>query len=322
MMDRFFILMHDKPVSLETLFHINSIWYHIDEKAFKMKVIEAQKSSNLLDIFPVYDTPRELVHFLKAPDDYDFFAIPRGLLYDMKLVFGHDKARHSLLGGIFPEMRHADLKTLNYHLLASAVYELIFSKLQSKFSNFRKELFEFHGITSERWRKALKIGVQIRLAPNIPNWRDAEEQARPDQIHCFIEKTRALIENSDPNRYSGLPIVFVASDVTESTEIVRKGLKGIAVVFDSSYLQRKYKIERIHIDRADFTDLEQNTAWYSAALTYIDFHILGGSSMDMLVVTRSGFGELPSKWSLAPTWLFAHWEKSVCKFIFNRKWWP
>ena len=322
MMERFFVLMHDKPVLLETFFHINSDWYHIDRQVFRAKLLEAQKQSNLLDYFPVFDTPAELVHFLKAPDDYDFFAIPRGLFYDMKLVFRHEKARYSLLANIFPEIRHSDMDTLNYRLLASVFYEISFRNLRSKFSRLKKELFDFHGITDERWKKALKIGVQIRLAPNITNWRDPGERAMPNQIHCFVKKTRSLIENSDASLYSGLPIVFVASDVTGSTDIVRKGLEGIAHVFDSTYLQQKYNISRTHIDKADYGHMKRNSAWYSAALTYVDFHILGGSALDMLVITRSGFGELPSKWSMAPTWLFAHWEKSGCKFVFNRKWWP
>ena len=325
---RLFKIDWDPPADISQFFQINEKLYPA-ELANKYKI--AEENSN----FQSYMLNRSNSYFILHNSDFNewplisllanvSFPTEKAPRYDNIYYMSNRWAglegvvqnvnNRPRFKAIFPE------QVLNFHLtdylpLISGAMRALFSVPDQRLQRLIDQTID-QAVGLQHWQHSVKIGVQIRMASG-EGW----SRVNPKFVRCFVEEVESIIQLRIRNSL-GLPVaadkpivIFlsidsdqvepIASEFVERLQLVGKqqtGRRSQAVVpklfWSGAFLNLTYH-HVAHSLSAHISD-----QWQAMAKNFVDWSLM--SQCDHLVISRSGFGESASLFSLAPTRRFRH----------------
>ena len=308
---RLFHLDWEKPVHLSQYFKINDKWYHVNGSTYdRVRTISrADNSKRKWEWLVDYNEKDRLLkdladpNFVKNHSQWNSYDLTANRLMALESIFSNPSMT-SEMRTIFPGLEsRVDKHDLDYFLIGSAGIRSLLAKPQEKLTNLMDQFLTLNDFNPEIFgdENILKIGVQIRSLRSL--W-DESDQSRVDSSHvtCFSEKVGQLVENYAQKRRVA---IFLTGDNENSTMIFRESLKnkGNIRILETNQYKTELNISLLHLDRSDVSK-DPTEAWNEMAQVYLDWLML--RRMDFLLISRSGFGETASLYSLKPTWRFKH----------------
>ena len=162
-------------------------------------------------------------------------------------------------------------------------------------------------VGEETWRNSFRIGVQIRMLNQ--NWNEYGIRVTEAKIPCFSEAVNFIMKLENIQNSTNT-LVFFTSDsdgaYTTFKDALAQCCPAVKVVDTNAICSDV--LHSGHLERSS----NQNT-WMSRAKTFVDWLAL--TEMHRLIISRSGFAEMASFYSLQPTLRFAHWiQNQTCPF--------
>ena len=308
--DRFFLILHDKPIDMGTFFKINSHWYNSSNEFMSALVDGAASMSPSFNNEyknAFFGVPPELRLLLEGKSETEqLVAILGGSFQSVQDVFPNISQP---LSTIFPELiqwqQKREYSNIDYEVFLSAAYRSTLGRPQEMFQNLADEFVDSLNLGKKSLQSFVKIGVHIRLSFG------EQKGIKPKQIKCYISQVLTIINNCDICKTKKV-LIFVASNSNLTAKKVARGLKGVAKVVDAESIRQKYNSSLNHLDQAIFPT-NGGQRWIEASSTYLDWYILS-HFMDLLVITTSGFSETAALYSLVPTFEFNRHVKGTCSF--------
>ena len=332
--NRIFHMDWEKPIDMSRFFEINNDWYDLPRETYLGVRMKAKKKRDWEWVTDDQQNRRLFRDFSSDKfeeiyQDRDSIDFTSNRLRALEIVF-HNQHFVNGLSNIFPELadqtfqptmdgnsfidRQKQSFQVDYQLLASIALRLMFSEPQSNMTSIELKILKEHSIEPREWfdnlgkRKFLKIGLQIRMCSE--EWNEGGGRVEMDQTDCFAEKVCEI-----SSLYPDVSIVvFLTGDNEKALERLEQRLtfEKHTVINTAKFMAENYNATLKHLDRSAVSKNETQS-WHETALNYIDWIFL--TQMDFLFISRSGFAETASIYSMAPTWLFEHNDKSkTCPF--------
>ena len=298
-----------KPVDLNFYFKINENWYGVDKSVYDRKRKLSRSNYNRIYWEYLVDHLQndKLLRNLEDPDfvanisQWDSYSITTNRLNALESIFSNPSfinRTHDVL----PRLEFV-ITDLDYSMIASISYRSLLSKPQEKLEKLAEKFLILNGLKHVNFNegRVLKIGVQIRTL--IPAWSEPNiRRVGMDDVVCFNDKVAQIIEHFSGKRKIA---IFLTGDNENATLIFRQNLQNQSniVLLDTGFAQTVLNLSLVHLDKPTKTK-DPNKAWNEVAQVYLDWLML--RRMDFLVISRSGFGETASLYSLKPTWQFQH----------------
>ena len=321
--DRVFHIEWLKPVDLNCYFKINENWYRVDKSIYDRNRKLSRSSYDKIRWEYLVDHLEndKLLRDFEDPDfvsnisQWNSFSITTNRLKALEPIFSNPSffnRTHDIFPGLTTGMIGNDL---DYSMIVSVGLRSILSSPQKRLTQLMEQFLILNEIDPSKFDDSswLKIGVQIRTF--TPTWSETNQpRVAIDHVTCFDEKVGQIVENYAGKRKVA---VFLTGDNANATRVFRQHLpsnKNI-ILLDTSQAQTILNVSLTHLDKSEVSK-NPNKAWNEMAQVFLDWLML--RRMDFLLISRSGFGETASLYSLKPTWIFQHDQArkgSHCPFV-------
>ena len=316
--DRYFHIEMLKPIGFDRYFRINSKWYDgISRNDYLFEVRRA--NVHRLWQWAVDEHDQELVEmvgnyssFSNHFSEIDNIEITSNRFNSIQAIFDNPYYKDKIIS-VLPEFSNyeSETKKLDLGILISAAFQFVMQEPTFDMNKLVEKIFIDNQVDQVN---NFKIGIQIRTC--LKKWY--EEGTRVDeafQLKCFVEKVLRI------TNHLGAKIKNVTIFVTSDSDSVVNKLRQIFQSVDNSTITfnifdtSEYLQNTPHLDRTSVKSSDRHEQWLEMAKVFVDWYIL--SKMDVLLISRSSYGETASLMSLVPTWQFIHTQhqKAECPFL-------